>query len=303
MTQPLQTENLTRVYNLGRRRRKTAVNGLTIEVPEGIIFGFLGPNGAGKTTTIKMILDFLRPTKGSVRIFGKPATDQSARAEIGYLPEQPYFHKFLKPVEVAAMHAALSGIDRSETSSRALRALERAGISDYADTPIGRLSKGLTQRVAIAQALVADPKLLILDEPTSGLDPIGRRHTRDLLGQLRNEGKTVFLSSHLLSEVESLCDIVAVLKAGELVTCGAPEDVRGGATYIKVHTPNLDQSMRERLRFLSAQVADGPNGTVIRTDPNNIYEVMRAMGELHIPVTRIETERESLEEAFLRLAA
>ncbi len=303
MNLPLQTENLTRVYSLGRKRRKTAVNELSIEVPEGIIFGFLGPNGAGKTTTIKMILDFLRPTSGIVRIFGKPATDPSARAQIGYLPEQPYFHKFLRPIEVVAMHAELAGVPRREARGRAARALERTGISEYSDTPISKLSKGLTQRVGIAQALVADPDLLILDEPTSGLDPIGRRHTRDLLVDLRNEGKTVFLSSHLLSEVESLCDIVAVLKAGRLVASGAPDDVRSSSTYVKVHTSRLEPDVCDRLRFLNVQIDNTQGGAVVRIDPKSVYQVMRAMEELGLPILRIETERESLEEAFLRLAA
>ncbi|MCL4498725.1 MAG: ABC transporter ATP-binding protein, partial [Chloroflexi bacterium] len=182
---PLEVENLTKTYNLGRKRTKTAIDSLSIEVPEGIIFGFLGPNGAGKTTTIKVILDFLRPTNGRAAIFGRPTSEPSARQLVGYLPEQPYFHKFLRPVEVLSMHAAMTGIDRREIKNRSLSALERAGIAEYADTPIAKLSKGLTQRVGIAQAFVGDPKLLILDEPASGLDPIGRRHMRDLLVELK----------------------------------------------------------------------------------------------------------------------
>jgi len=303
MTLPLQTHNLTKVYRLARGRGKTAVSSLSIEVPEGVIFGFLGPNGAGKTTTIKMVLDFLRPSLGSATIFGKPTTDAATRRLIGYLPEQPYFHKFLKPLELLSMHAALAGTPARLVRKTAADALERAGMSEYADTPISKLSKGLTQRVAIAQAIVGDPRLLILDEPTSGLDPIGRRHTRDLLIELKNEGRTVFLSSHLLSEVENLCDIVAVLRAGELVACGAPDEVRNSSICVKVHTAPIGNETRDRLRFLDVQIERRADSTVIRIDPKRAYEVFRAMEELGLPLARVETERESLEEAFLRLAA
>jgi ABC-2 type transport system ATP-binding protein len=303
MTLPIRTENLTKVYKLAGRRTKTAVDSLSIEVPDGVIFGFLGPNGAGKTTTIKIILDFLRPTSGSATIFGMPTTDAATRRLIGYLPEQPYFHKFLKPIELLSMHAALAGLPSREIKKAAAAALDQAGMTEYADTPISKLSKGLTQRAGIAQALVGEPKLLILDEPTSGLDPIGRRHTRDLLVQLRDEGRTVFLSSHLLSEVEDLCDIVAVLRAGKLVACGAPDDVRNSNTYVKVHTVPIDNQTRDRLQFLDVQIERRTDSTLVRIDPKNVYEVLRAMEELGLPLVRVETERESLEEAFLRLAA
>lgn len=303
MSKPLITENLTKIYNPGKKRQKTAVDGLSIEVPEGVIFGFLGPNGAGKTTTIKMILDFLRPSDGTAAIFGRPTTEATTRELVGYLPEQPYFHKFLKPIEVLSMHAALAGLDRREITPQVMLALERTGIAEYADVPIAKLSKGLTQRVGIAQALVAGPRFLILDEPTSGLDPIGRRHARDLLAELRDEGKTVFLSSHLLSEVENLCDIVAVMRTGRLVACGPPDGVRSSSEYVKVHTRPLDHETADRLRFMSAQLEARADESILRIDPSEVYQVMRAMEELKLPIARIETERESLEEAFLRLAA
>ena len=304
MNQPLVTENLSKVYNLGRRKApKTALDGLSIEVPEGVIFGFLGPNGAGKTTTIKLILDFVRPTRGSATVFGNPTTHPRTRELIGYLPEQPYFHRFLKPIEVVSMHAGLAGVKSREIIDRSKAALEKVGIAEYAETPIAKLSKGLTQRVGIAQAIVGDPKLLILDEPTSGLDPIGRRHTRDLLLDLKNEGKTIFLSSHLLSEVENICDIVGVLKAGKLVACGSPDEVRGGDAQVVVQTSPLDENKRDRLRFVNASIEQLSDRAVIRVEPEKVYELMRAMEELGLPIFKIETQRESLEEAFLRLAA
>ena len=303
METPLKTDNLTKIYKLPKKQTKTAVDSLSIEVPSGMIFGFLGPNGAGKTTTIKMILDFLRPTRGSATVFGGQTTDPNTRRLVGYLPEQPYFHKFLKPVEVLCAHASLAGIERSRVHKAAIRALERSGIAEYAQTPIGKLSKGLTQRVGLAQAFIGDPQLLILDEPASGLDPIGRRHTRDLLQELKDEGKTIFLSSHLLGEVENLCDIVAVLKQGELVACGKPDDVRAGDSDVVVQTRPLDPDTCARLQFLDLQVEHDSNCTSLRSCTGNIYELMRALERMELPIIRIETKRESLEEAFLRLAA
>ena len=304
MTHPIRTEDLRKVYALGRRKgQRIAVDGLNIEVPEGVVFGFLGPNGAGKTTTIKMLLNFVHPTSGSATIFGKCITDASTRAAVGYLPEQPYFHKFLKPVEVVSMHATLAGVERRSIRRKAMNALERTGIAEYADTPIAKLSKGLTQRVGIAQAIVGDPRLLILDEPTSGLDPIGRRHARDLILELRREGRTIFLSSHLLGEVESTCDSIAVLRRGKLVACGTPDEVRGGDQRLSIHVQDLGQQARETLRFMDVEVEDRAGGVTVVASPDNVYEVMHALEKSDARVLRVQTERESLEEAFLRLAA
>ncbi len=304
MQAPLKTQDLTKVYSLGTKKgTRTALDRLNIEVPEGVVFGFLGPNGAGKTTTIKMLLDFVRPTSGSATILGKPTTDASTRSFVGYLPEQPYFHRFLKPIEVLSMHAALASVPHSEIRDRSMRCLARAGIAEYADTPISKLSKGLSQRVGIAQSIVSDPRLLILDEPTSGLDPIGRRHTRDLLLQLKSEGKTIFLSSHLLSEVESTCDIVAVLKRGELVACGPPDQVRSADSHVVIETGTIDTETRDALRFADVDVGARAASAVLTCDPNSIYDVMRVLEKSRTPITAMRTVRESLEEAFLRLAA
>lgn len=303
MTTPIRTENLSKVYRLPGGRVKKALKSLNIEVPEGVIFGFLGPNGAGKTTTIKILLDFLRPTHGSATIFGLHTSEPDARKQVGYLPEQPYFHKFIKPIELLVAHAVLAGIPRSQAYKAAVKALEMAEIVEYASIPIGKLSKGLTQRVGIAQALVGNPKLLILDEPTSGLDPIGRRHTRDLLLRLKEEGRTVFLSSHLLSELERLCDIVAIIRDGTLVACGTPEQIRSASTYIKIQTSPISSETQHRLQFLGVQIERSTDCTTLRVDPKNAYEVFRALEALNLPLIDVETERESLEDAFLRLAA
>jgi ABC-2 type transport system ATP-binding protein len=302
MTLPLRINDLTKVYKSGRSTR-TAVDSLSLEVPRGIAFGFMGPNGAGKTTTIKTVLDFIRPTSGSAELFGLSSSEFRARSRVGYLPEQPYFHRFLKPMEVVMMHAALAGIPRNEAKKRAIRALERARIDDYADTPISKLSKGLTQRVGIAQAIVADPDLLILDEPASGLDPVGRRHIRDLLAELKNEGKTIFLSSHFLSEVEQLCDMIAVLRQGKLVFLGKPEEAKAPNDSIRVKTNRIDARALDQLKYQSAQVEQSNGATVITTSPSELYPLVRVLEEIGASIISVETAKESMEEAFLRLAA
>lgn len=303
MKAPLRIEEFTKIYKLKNGNQRVAVDSVSVEVPSGVIFGFLGPNGAGKTTTIKAILDFIRPTKGKITVFGKPTSDPATRRMIGYLPEQPYFHKFLKPIEVVSMHAALIGISRNSIKEKSKHVLERCGLGDFMDTPISKLSKGLTQRVGVAQALIGEPDLLILDEPTSGLDPIGRRHIRDLLLELRDEGKTIFLSSHLLGEVENLCDIVSVLKSGKIVACNSPDLVRSGNCYVEAQTIRLDADTANRMRFMDVRVEHKRDSSVLIIDPANIYEIIKAMEQLKLPIHRIETKRESLEEAFLRLAA
>lgn len=302
MTLPLRISNLTKVYKY-RGEKRIAVDSLSIDVSPGTIFGFLGPNGAGKTTTIKSALDFIRPTSGSAEIFGIRSTEPMARSNVGYLPEQPYFHRFLKPMELLMAHASLAGVPRNEVRSHSTRALEQAGVAEYATTPISKLSKGLTQRVGIAQSLVSNPRLLILDEPASGLDPVGRRHIRDLLQELRNEGKTVFLSSHILSEVESLCDTVAILKKGQLVFCGKPDDAKTEGDRIVVRTMPVEQSLLDRMRYLNAEIQESDGLTVFTVSSDEIYPLMHALESADARIVSTDTVRESMEEAFLRLAA
>jgi ABC-2 type transport system ATP-binding protein len=302
MHPPLRIDSLVKTYKI-RGGAKTAVDSLTIEVPQGIIFGFLGPNGAGKTTTIKTVLDFIRPSSGSAEIFGMPSTDARSRSRVGYLPEQPYFHRFLRPIEVLLAHAALAGVPNAEARPRAIHALERAAIPEYAHTPIGKLSKGLTQRVGLAQALVGNPDLLILDEPTSGLDPVARRHVRDLLVDLKNEGKTVFLSSHMLSEVEQLCDEIAVLKNGRPVFLGKPEEAKAAGSRILVRTSPVDRSACDRLSYLNAQIEHKSDCSEITASVDDAYALMQALEVMGAALISVETTKESMEEAFLRLAA
>jgi len=189
---------------------------LSLTVHEGESFGFLGHNGAGKTTTIKCMLGLIRPLTGSVSIFGVDSRSVASRRSVGYLPEQPYFYDHLTVRELMEMYAALSGVHRAERAARIAWARERAGISGRSKAPMRSLSKGLTQRVAMAQAIVHGPRLLVLDEPFSGLDPLGRKEFADLLLSLKSSGTTIFMSSHILPDVEFLCGRVSILKNGEL---------------------------------------------------------------------------------------
>jgi ABC-2 type transport system ATP-binding protein len=208
-----------------RRHPKHALHPLHLTVEEGEVFGFLGPNGAGKTTTLKLLMGLVYPTAGTARILGRPMDDPEVRAEIGFLPEQPYFYDYLTAKELLEYYAQLSGVPGPERSSRVQKMLARVGLSDAAGVQLRKLSKGMMQRVGLAQAILHDPKLVFLDEPMSGLDPMGRREVRDLIQQLQQEGKTVFFSTHILSDAEALCDRVAVIHQGELRGVGAVADL------------------------------------------------------------------------------
>jgi ABC-2 type transport system ATP-binding protein len=295
--------NLTKIYQLPRKGRRTAVNSLSLEIRRGEIFGFLGPNGAGKTTTIKTLLGFIQPTSGRAEILGVSVEDPNSRIRVGYLPEQPYFYKFMTPTEIVSMHAALVGVPKRERKEHVEQLLSAVGMKDLARTPISKMSKGQVQRVGLAQALVGNPEILILDEPASGLDPLGRRHVRDLLQHQREEGKTIFLSSHLLSEIETVCDRVAVLSHGKLTAIGRPDEIKQGGGWSKVVTGSLSAELLERIYQLDGQTKCSEGETTISIDSNKIYELIDTLREANLPLISVSQERESLEEAFLRLAA
>ncbi|HSZ63532.1 MAG TPA: ABC transporter ATP-binding protein [Terriglobales bacterium] len=222
--------DLEKSYLVGfwRKRPKLALRPLRLTVEEGEVFGFLGPNGAGKTTTLKLLMGLVFPTAGTARILGKPLDDPAVRSQIGFLPEQPYFYDHLTARELLNYYGQLSGVPARGRSARVEQMLERVGLSGSASVQLRKFSKGMLQRVGLAQAILHDPKLVFLDEPMSGLDPMGRREVRDLIQQLRSEGKTVFFSTHILSDAEALCDRVAVIHQGELRGVGAVADLTSG---------------------------------------------------------------------------
>jgi ABC-2 type transport system ATP-binding protein len=223
----IEIRGLEKSYKTGffRQTKKPALKPLTLTVEEGEVFGYLGPNGAGKTTTLKLLLGLVFPSGGTARILGHELNAIAVKRLIGYLPEQPYFYDHLTPLELLDYYARLSGVEARGRKRKVEAALARVGMSEAARTQLRKFSKGMLQRVGIAQAIVHDPQLVLLDEPMSGLDPVGRREVRDLVQQLNEEGKTIFFSTHILSDAETLCDRVAVLHKGELRGVGVVNDL------------------------------------------------------------------------------
>jgi ABC-2 type transport system ATP-binding protein len=222
----IRVEGLHKEFRLGlMRRRVLAVRGVSFAVERGDIFGFLGPNGAGKTTTIKMLTGLIAPTGGTATIFGARVPSPESMKRVGFLPENPYIYPYLTPIEFVELCARLSGLSRRAARDRTRLVLDQVGILYAADRPVRKLSKGMLQRAGLAAALVADPELLILDEPMSGLDPVGRKEVRDLIFEERRRGRTIFFSTHILSDVEMLCDRVTILRRGEVVVSGRLEEL------------------------------------------------------------------------------
>ena len=218
----VRVQDLHKRFRLGFVWTQTvdAVRGLSFEVEEGEVVGFLGPNGAGKTTTLKMLLGLIRPTSGKIEILGRPLGHPESRAAIGFLPENPYFYGYLDAWELLDLKGRLHGLGRSERAGRADELLHRVGLSGMRGRPLRNFSKGMLQRAGLAQALMGDPKVVLLDEPQTGLDPLGRKEVRDLIRELRDEGRTVFFSSHVLADVEMVCDRVALIVQGQLKAMG-----------------------------------------------------------------------------------
>jgi ABC-2 type transport system ATP-binding protein len=222
----IRTDNLKKTFRQGFfMRRVEAVRGISFTVESGDIFGFVGPNGAGKTTTIKMLTGLIAPSGGSASLFGEPIPSRKALAKVGFLPENPYVYPYLTPSEFVEMCGRLSGLRGRTVRDRTRKVLSQVGILYAADRPVRKLSKGMLQRTGLAAALVADPELLILDEPMSGLDPVGRKEVRDLMLEERARGRTIFFSTHILSDVETLCDRVSILRRGVVVVSGALRDL------------------------------------------------------------------------------
>jgi len=230
----IETSNLRKTYG-----DTVAVDSLTLSVPKGEVFGFLGPNGAGKTTTVKMLLGLVRPTAGTVRVLGRQPGDPTVMGRIGFLPEHFRFHPWLTAAGFLDLHGRLYGLSAGERRERIPRLLARVGLADRANSRLADFSKGMAQRIGLAQALLNDPELVFLDEPTSGLDPVGRRQVRDLIHELREAGVTVFLNSHFLSEVEVTCDRVAIVKRGRVVRIGTLDELTGQAMAVEIHATGL----------------------------------------------------------------
>ncbi len=306
MTQDAITiEHFAKEYSVPRQKAKRiAVSDLSLSVPQGGLFGFLGPNGAGKTTTIKMLLGFLPPTRGGAWIFGRPVADDMARARVGYLPEQPYFPKFLSAQAVVRAHAGLAGLSGAKARERADACLALVNMTDSRHMTMAKCSKGMQQRVGLASALVGDPDLLVMDEPSSGLDPLGRKELRDMLARLTREGKTIFLSSHLLSEMEHVCDRVAVLSRGKLVASGTPAEITQTRAQVAVqieHAEHEDILARDISAAGGTLVAGEAGRSSVFVPADLVYRTLGLLEQRRVKLVAVLPQRETLEDAFLRL--
>src|SRR5450432_3645903 len=225
----IEIEKLSKDYPYGflQLKKKRSLDALTMQVQTGEVFGFLGPNGAGKSTTIKLLMRLIFPTAGSARMLGKPISDIAMHRDIGYLPEQPYFYDYLTAGELLDYFARFHDFAADERRERVARTLKKVGLADSARVQLRKFSKGMLQRVGLGQAILHDPQVVVLDEPMSGLDPVGRREVRDIILELKKQGKTVLFSTHILSDAEMLCDRVGVIVGGKLQGIGAPSEIVG----------------------------------------------------------------------------
>jgi len=301
----LATHELTKDYAVGfwRKRPYRALDHLTLDVEAGEVFGFLGPNGAGKTTTLKLLMQLVYPSEGHAEILGRPVGDLGVKHRIGYLPENPYFYDHLTAEELLTYYATLFGIRCAERAARAARLLDEVGVGAERRLQLRKFSKGMLQRVGIAQALINNPELIILDEPMSGLDPLGRRDVRSLILRLRDEGRTVFFSSHVLSYAEALCSRVAILAKGRLVTSGRLTDMlalraRGWEMEVTGASDRLVASLGSRV-LRSVRISEGRYTLELALDP----PPEKLLGELTAAgasLASLNPIRETLEDLFVQ---
>ncbi len=290
------TRDLRKEYGGGR----VAVDSASLTVEQGEVFGFLGANGAGKTTFVKMLLGLVRPTSGAAEMFGRPVQDPASRRTVGYQPEQFRFPDWMTGAEVLAFHARLAGMRASSISALAADVLGRVGLGDRGADRIGTYSKGMQQRLALAQALVARPRLVILDEPTSALDPVGRRDVREVIASLRDEGLTVFLNSHLLSEVELVCDRVAILNDGRIVREGRLSDLLETPTELHVTVDAVTDRLLAAIRpFARAIHPNGRSLDIELVSPESVPDVARAAQSAGAELWELRPRQTTLEDVFI----
>jgi ABC-2 type transport system ATP-binding protein len=299
----LEVTGLHKTFHIGFfRKRVEAVRGVSFGVRRGEIFGLLGPNGAGKTTTIKSILRLIFPTKGEIRIFGRPAGDREAARRVGYMPENPYVYQYLKPLEFLDLCGRLAGISKQERCARSELMVDKVGLRDAVDRPIGKFSKGMMQRIALAQALLHDPELLILDEPMSGLDPIGRKEVRDVLLEQRARGKTLLFTSHILSDVELLCDRVVIMQRGKITSEGKVHDLlESTGRRVEIRLTRASKALKESLALRSSIIEQGDDYVTLRAEGQEaVDEILRISNAAGARLDALVPERQTLESLFLQ---
>jgi ABC-2 type transport system ATP-binding protein len=304
----IEVVDLAKTYRTPFRRRKVeALRGVTFHVRRGEIFGFLGPNGAGKTTAIRTLMGLIKQSAGSAKIFGHLIPSRAARARVGFLPEQPYFYDYLSVVELLDLVGRLFGIGGAERRKRADRLIERVGLERARDQHLKRYSKGMLQRAGLAQALMNDPDLVVLDEPMTGLDPIGRKEVRDLILELRDGGKTVFFSTHILADAEAIADRVAIVARGKLEAQGAPDElVTGGVRSIDltVRLPDADaDAIADEIVARGTLTRRRGNELAVSLPPDaDVDELLASTRARGVKVVAVTPHHETLEDLFLRAA-
>ena len=308
MSLAIEIENLTKDYEVGfwRKRKVRVLDDLSISVKSGQIFGFLGANGAGKTTTIKILMRLLFPTSGSAKILGRDISDADMHRTIGYCPENPYFYDYLTAWELMNYFGELFGLDAGLRKTRTENLLTKVGLEEKSwNKQLRTFSKGMLQRVGLAQALINDPEIVFLDEPMSGLDPIGRREIRELIAGLRDNGTTVFMSTHILSDIEALCDEVAILRAGKLAATGSLHDLlktSGEARSFEMVVSGIPpEKLKDAIAGIAhSEVSLNSNGAaIVLPDESNIASVLNKVHEIGGDLVSVQPVKQSLEELFL----
>jgi len=301
---PLRIEGLTKEFRLGLgRQRVVALDHLDLEVEQGEIFGFLGPNGAGKTTTIKLLLGLLAATAGRAMILDRPIQDVAVRRYVGFLPESPYFYEYLTAEEFLTFYGQLFGLARQALAKKIDELLAMVSLTDARHFPLRKFSKGMLQRIGLAQALVNDPQVVILDEPMSGLDPIGRRDVRDIILRLKDEGKTIFFSTHILPDVELICDRVGILVKGQLRAVGAVHELVGTAavTLVEILVEGLAEAgIREAEQMGGTIVRRGNQVLIKLEDEHKVDQVLDLIRRHAARLVSLVPHKHSLEDLFLK---
>ncbi|MDX2041961.1 MAG: ABC transporter ATP-binding protein [Acidobacteriota bacterium] len=295
---------MTQDYLTGfwRKRSVRALDGLSLQVAPGEVFGLLGSNGAGKTTTFKILMGLIRPTSGEARILNMPVQTVAMRRRIGYLPEQPYFYDYLTAREFLVYCGTLCDLPKSTASQRTEELLHQVGLSESADKQLRKFSKGMLQRVGLAQALIHDPEILFLDEPMSGLDPLGRREVRDLIVSLRARGKTIFFSSHILTDVEAMCDRVAILNKGRLIESGKLSEIlKTRSNELEVVVSGVTEpALAEARNFAVAVSASLETARIRLKDDRGLERLLELTHKAGGRIVSVNPVRESLEDLFVR---
>lgn len=303
----IEVRNLAKTFSLGfRRKRVQAVQDVSFTVERGEVFGLIGPNGAGKTTTIKMMMGLVTQDRGEIDILGQRVPNLQSRSQVGYLPEISYYYEYLRPEEILDFYARLFGIPAKLRKKRVDELLEKVGLSNAKGKQLRKFSKGMLQRVGLAQALIADPEVVVLDEPQSGLDPIGRKEVANLIDELKAAGKTIFFSSHILPDVERICDRVAVIVEGRIVDVGPLNTLLNPRTLsTEVATSPVPEDLAETLRTkfsnLGEKAHDG-NHTFILPESANLSDFLTLVLEANVEVLSVVPHRENLEDVFVREA-